>query len=558
MKEVQQQKNKNRKRNIFLWTLVPTVTVPTIAISAIAIEKSNRASKTSYAPLNEREKSAMIEEEVTHVYESNPDIQQQVPKYKFVEGIVAKTEDMKEVSRIWLRKFIRKELDDMVVDIYRELEAANTSAINKSKDSEMKKLMAIYDQKWNEANLIQETKLLEGLNLENVPSWILDFDFENPETRKSPENIYHELQLVNLIERLDTWIQNAIVYNLAVEKTNQLALNQAWDAYQKSWEEAKAITKAELDIHIDDQVDQITENDRWEDFTFTKLDQASANDLSTIISEKDKLDKWVVRALSHNWYVQDQNTKFEERRNEVYNLYLSKFDAAASMNRADNLLQTEELEIENPYPWNEFNLEKIAWKDFADIDAIKMEIEKVDAWLENAIRYNGEIHNAVFRKRLETPIYHRDGAIVIPAGVTEIPAKAFSAIKANHKVIIPHTVRKIGDQAFSHADLRQGIVFPVNLKEIGHEAFFGARVANDFQLPEKIEKWGSSAFYRVILPVGFKLPRNMNKSPEYSFKENLYETQEVFRAWVDEETNEIEHEPLRSKKLVIEEFLHRA
>ena len=96
--------------------------------------------------------------------------------------------------------------------------------------------------------------------------------------------------------------------------------------------------------------------------------------------------------------------------------------------------------------------------------------------------------------------------VIIPNGVIEIGASAFSSCRGLKSITIPNSVNKIGNGAFWHCDNLESVHNLDGVTEVGDEAFYYCRNLKEIILPNSIELIGNGAFKccesleEVILP----------------------------------------------------------
>ena len=84
--------------------------------------------------------------------------------------------------------------------------------------------------------------------------------------------------------------------------------------------------------------------------------------------------------------------------------------------------------------------------------------------------------------------------MVVPDGVTEIPANTFSYCSALETVSLPDSVRKIGDSAFWDCPALTGITLPDGLVELGNAVFEECTSLSHINYPVSLEVTGGSIF----------------------------------------------------------------
>ena len=132
--------------------------------------------------------------------------------------------------------------------------------------------------------------------------------------------------------------------------------------------------------------------------------------------------------------------------------------------------------------------------------------------------------------------------LVLPEGVTEIGAEAFSFNSDVKKIIFPDSLERIGEEAFRDCWELSDPVLPGNLKYIGVKAFSNCKNLTEIVIPEKVERIEDNTFSwcdnlrRVVLPDGLKeigaeafefceelesvnFPAGIRKIDEYAFND---------------------------------------
>lgn len=112
------------------------------------------------------------------------------------------------------------------------------------------------------------------------------------------------------------------------------------------------------------------------------------------------------------------------------------------------------------------------------------------------------------------PLYYADNLylndelvrdVVIPAGVSSVPANAFSC-ESIESVTIPSTVTSIGDGAFYGCNKLTSIIIPDSVTEIGYQAFAGCINLTSIRLPFSMEEFNvysidnCPALKKIVLP----------------------------------------------------------
>ena len=100
------------------------------------------------------------------------------------------------------------------------------------------------------------------------------------------------------------------------------------------------------------------------------------------------------------------------------------------------------------------------------------------------------------------------GDVVIPEGVTNIGASAFSGCSSLASVVIPEGVTSIGDEAFYYCQSLTSVVIPEGVKSIGGEAFKYCSSLTSVVIPKGVKSIGNWAFSgcsslaSVVIPEG--------------------------------------------------------
>jgi hypothetical protein len=87
-------------------------------------------------------------------------------------------------------------------------------------------------------------------------------------------------------------------------------------------------------------------------------------------------------------------------------------------------------------------------------------------------------------------------AVVLPAGITEIPDKAFWYCETLQTVILPDTVKSIGFLAFQGCTSLHTVNLPASLESIGGGAFYNCGELYNLSIPDSLTalEWGNSTF----------------------------------------------------------------
>ena len=100
------------------------------------------------------------------------------------------------------------------------------------------------------------------------------------------------------------------------------------------------------------------------------------------------------------------------------------------------------------------------------------------------------------------------GDVVIPEGVTNIGASAFSGCSSLASVVIPEGVTSIGDEAFYYCQSLTSVVIPEGVTSIGGEAFKYCSSLTSVVIPKGVKSIGNWAFSgcsslaSVVIPEG--------------------------------------------------------
>ena len=102
-------------------------------------------------------------------------------------------------------------------------------------------------------------------------------------------------------------------------------------------------------------------------------------------------------------------------------------------------------------------------------------------------------------------------SIVIPAGITHLPERAFLSCSQLSDITLPSGILTIGDSAFADCTSLESITLLGGLKIIGNSAFSGCTSLKYISLPEGLETIDNSAFINctslesIIVPDGLKV-----------------------------------------------------
>lgn len=108
------------------------------------------------------------------------------------------------------------------------------------------------------------------------------------------------------------------------------------------------------------------------------------------------------------------------------------------------------------------------------------------------------------------------GVAVFPAGITEIPAKAFSGNADVQTVVCPQGVINIGDNAFNGCKKLQSVELPEGLICIGKDVFGDCKKLTSINIPSSVEQIGRGAFMRTAIE-SLELPESLQQLNEFTF-----------------------------------------
>ena len=93
-------------------------------------------------------------------------------------------------------------------------------------------------------------------------------------------------------------------------------------------------------------------------------------------------------------------------------------------------------------------------------------------------------------------IYRMKGAVnlIIPDGITNIQASAFSSCKTLKSIVIPDSVTYIGDNAFDNCSSLTSVVIPDSVTSIGDYAFYWCSSLTSVVIPDSVTSIGDGAF----------------------------------------------------------------
>ena len=137
----------------------------------------------------------------------------------------------------------------------------------------------------------------------------------------------------------------------------------------------------------------------------------------------------------------------------------------------------------------------------------------VDAANESYVSENG----LLLTKDGSVLIRGVNGDVVIPPGVREIDAEAFSDCAGLTGVVIPDGVTRIGDGAFSGCSGLVKVEIPGSVMEIGSEAFSGCAGLTGVTIPDGVTRIGDEAFSGCSGLVKVEIPGSVTEIGEGTF-----------------------------------------
>ena len=134
---------------------------------------------------------------------------------------------------------------------------------------------------------------------------------------------------------------------------------------------------------------------------------------------------------------------------------------------------------------------------------VNLYISDLSSWCNIEFQYDSEYEDGVTDYYCSSnPIYYADNLyvnsvlvtdLVIPEGVSEIPAFAFYGVKAT-SLSFPSTLKSIGIGAFKDAKIGTELVLNEGITNIGAEAFRHCSTLNSVSLPTTLTAIGDNAF----------------------------------------------------------------
>ena len=107
--------------------------------------------------------------------------------------------------------------------------------------------------------------------------------------------------------------------------------------------------------------------------------------------------------------------------------------------------------------------------------------------------------------------------VVLPAGVTEIGARAFERCEKLSRVELPEGLVKIGKEAFSGCERLSRADLPESLTDIGAGAFYNCKSLQDVRLPAGLLQLGNNAFCNCKSLQDVRLPAGLLQLGDNAF-----------------------------------------
>jgi len=125
------------------------------------------------------------------------------------------------------------------------------------------------------------------------------------------------------------------------------------------------------------------------------------------------------------------------------------------------------------------------------------------------------------------PLYYADnlylndeilfGKLVIPDGVTKIPASAFRNCDSITSITIPDSVTGIGDSAFRGCSSLTSITIPDSVESLGSYAFSYCTSLTSITIPDSVTSIGGYTFYNCTSLTKVTIPDSVTSIGEYAF-----------------------------------------
>ncbi|MBQ7598265.1 MAG: leucine-rich repeat domain-containing protein [Clostridia bacterium] len=109
--------------------------------------------------------------------------------------------------------------------------------------------------------------------------------------------------------------------------------------------------------------------------------------------------------------------------------------------------------------------------------------------------------------------------VVVPDGVTQIPAYAFYNCKTLASVTISDSVTSIGYNAFSLCSALESVTIPGSVTSIGDYAFSDCTALASVTIPDSVTSIGSSAFYRCTALESVTIGDSVTSIGEWAFSD---------------------------------------
>ncbi len=110
-------------------------------------------------------------------------------------------------------------------------------------------------------------------------------------------------------------------------------------------------------------------------------------------------------------------------------------------------------------------------------------------------------------------------SIVVPEGITAIPAYAFYEASSLTSIDLPSTLKSIGERAFYNCSGLRSVEIPESVTSIGTYAFYGCAGLTSLELPDSVISLGNNAFDTCTGLTGVKLSNGLTSLPNSAFEE---------------------------------------
>lgn len=244
MKQTTKQKSK--------WALLglAAVAVPTATVVTIYETQKQTNNKISTS-LGDKVNDQMIGEEVNRQYDemTTPERIDSDNELR-IKGIVAKSVKKNlaqdtaigiPIDKSRLKDIIKRELDDALMILEVNLQAAMKMVIQEDKEADFQVLYSIYESKHKGAANLEMEKLVDGVSADVFDK--LWFHWPNKQLKmKVPfHEVYHREQLNNLIRDLDQWYDYHLERNYLIKSINESHTTMQYRLYSVLWDEALAL-----------------------------------------------------------------------------------------------------------------------------------------------------------------------------------------------------------------------------------------------------------------------------------------------------------------------------